>query len=202
MRVCLECMQFLAWGVCNLSILNWFEVFNCNFLCMIIECVFTWLLSQTVGFLYWQSKELSMKVQDKPLTEQPELRVCTHPELSFCTQQPDALSKSLAFWIRLTICVSLRMHGENLAPRWIRSSWKVEEMIVSIHKPGIVKGFKKKKKAPILLFLDVGLSFSVFQQVVNMCSQYLTCWIQETKIIWYFDGSNLLESDNTRPREG
>lgn len=82
----------------------------------------------------WQANKLCMKVQDKQLTEQSDLMVCTHPELSFWTQQPNSLSRSLAFWIRLTIWLSWRMHGENLAPRWIRSSWKVEEIIVKIHK--------------------------------------------------------------------
>ena len=56
------------------------------------------------------------------LTEQALRPVCTQPELSFCTQQPDFLSRSLALWISATICLSWRIHGANLAPRWIRSS--------------------------------------------------------------------------------
>ena len=39
-------------------------------------------------------------------TEQPLRPVCTQPELSFCTQQPDFLSRSLALWISATICLS------------------------------------------------------------------------------------------------
>lgn len=70
---------------------------------------------------WWKRKK---HTHTKTLTEQSELRVCTHPELSFWTQQPDPLSKSLASWIRLTTCESWRMHGANLAPKWMRSSWR------------------------------------------------------------------------------
>lgn len=46
------------------------------------------------------------------------------PELSFCTQQPEPRSRSRWRWMRRSTCRSLRMQGENLAPRWIRSIWR------------------------------------------------------------------------------
>lgn len=113
-----------------------------------------------------------MKLQDKPLTEQSELRVCTHPELSFWTQQPDSLSRSLAFRISLTICLSWRMHGENLAPRWIRSSWKVEEIIVKIHKRGnpcIVKWSTEEKYLKSIRYMHYFWMYIMFLCLLTSC---------------------------------
>lgn len=57
-------------------------------------------------------------------TEQSWGRVWMQPELSFCTQQPEPRSRSRSRWMSRSTCWSLRMHGENLAPRWIRSIWQ------------------------------------------------------------------------------
>lgn len=74
--------------------------------------------------LWCSAKRPSVKVQEK-LTEQSDWRVWMQPELSLRTQQPVPLSKSLSFWMRLTIWGSWCMQGENLAPKWIRTSWKM-----------------------------------------------------------------------------
>lgn len=57
-------------------------------------------------------------------TEQSCGSVWMQPELSFCTQQPEPRSRSRSRWMRRSTCRSLRMQGENLAPRWIRSIWR------------------------------------------------------------------------------
>lgn len=57
-------------------------------------------------------------------TEQSCGSVWMQPELSFCTQQPEPRSRSRWRWMRRSTCRSLRMQGENLAPRWIRSIWR------------------------------------------------------------------------------
>lgn len=57
-------------------------------------------------------------------TEQSCGRVWMQPELSFWTQQPEPRSRSRSRWMSLSTCWSFRMHGENLAPRWIRSIWE------------------------------------------------------------------------------
>lgn len=82
---------------------------------------------------HWQALKQIKRVWWEAVTEQSELRVCTHPELSFWTQQPDSLSRFLAFWIRFTICLSWRMQGENFAPRWMRSSCNNKAIYVTSH---------------------------------------------------------------------
>jgi len=55
-------------------------------------------------------------------TEHLSLIVCTQPEPSLSTQQELLRSISRSNTIALWTLVSLRMQGEYLAPRWIRSA--------------------------------------------------------------------------------
>lgn len=62
------------------------------------------------------------------------------PELSFWTQQPEPRSRSRSRWMSRSTCRSLRMHGENLAPRWIRSIWEGRASqgdALSVHLPSL-----------------------------------------------------------------
>lgn len=54
-------------------------------------------------------------------TEQSFRWVWMQPEWSFWTQQPESRSRSRSRSTSSLICLSFRMQGENLAPRWIRS---------------------------------------------------------------------------------
>lgn len=55
-------------------------------------------------------------------TEHSSSEVWTQPERSLRTQQAELFSMALFSVIRLYTCLSWRMHGEYLAPKWIRDS--------------------------------------------------------------------------------
>lgn len=55
-------------------------------------------------------------------TEHSSSEVWTQPERSFRTQQAELRSIALFSLIRSCTCLSCRMHGEYLAPKWIRAS--------------------------------------------------------------------------------
>lgn len=56
------------------------------------------------------------------LTEHSSSEVCTQPDLSLRTQHAECFSFSRLALMKLCTCWSCLMHGENLAPRWIRAS--------------------------------------------------------------------------------
>lgn len=58
------------------------------------------------------------------LTEHSSSEVCTQPDLSLRTQHAECFSFSRLALMKLCTCWSCLMHGENLAPRWIRASWQ------------------------------------------------------------------------------
>lgn len=55
-------------------------------------------------------------------TEHSSSEVWTQPERSFRTQQAELRSTALFSLISSCTCLSCRMHGEYLAPKWIRAS--------------------------------------------------------------------------------
>lgn len=55
-------------------------------------------------------------------TEHSSSEFWMQPERSLRTQQAELRSMALLSLMRSCTCLSCRMHGENLAPRWIRAS--------------------------------------------------------------------------------
>ena len=67
------------------------------------------------------------------LTEQSSCRDCTHPEPSLRTQHPVWFSFCRSCNIASMTFSSRRMHGEYLAPRWIRSAWHTFTQQATLH---------------------------------------------------------------------
>lgn len=72
----------------------------------------------------WMCTVRTKKIRTRVHTEHSSSEVWTQPERSLRTQQAELRSIARFSLMRSCTCLSRRMHGEYLAPKWIRASWE------------------------------------------------------------------------------